>query len=248
MKSNKGKIHTKTGSTCLVCDETLDEEHIVLHKTRRQSHKLCLSCGDGYISPNLHLITQNLRKNIKTKNIRCPGSYHSVSRNQCTSQIDITKLVVPVSSTLYTDVFRIQFVLGNDNIFVCPNNECGDIVEVAPFDLTSRTVCNSCNTIWCRTCNNSPYHENMSCVEYEASQKQTENGKYIWEMKTQGILNFCPQCRVPTLKRDGCNKIICISCGGKWCWLCKIIGIDYDHFNSEGKNPCANRLWEGIEI
>jgi hypothetical protein len=247
LSTNKGKIHKKTGSSCIVCDEQIEENHIVLHKTRRQSHKMCLTCGEGYLAPIFHLITENLRKNIRTTTIRCPGSYHSAGRNQCTTRVDITRLVIPDSADIYTSLVRIQFVLSNYNVFVCPNSECGNIVEVNPTDLP-RTECHSCNTIWCRNCHNSPYHDKMSCIEYEACQNQTENGKYIWEMKTQGLLNFCPQCRVPTLKRDGCNKIVCITCGGKWCWLCKDIGIDYGHFNSLGVNPCANRLWEGVNI
>ena len=95
----------------------------------------------------------------------------------------------------------------------------------------------------------------MSCIEYEASLSNTENSKYINKLLYKGELKMCPQCSIPITKEKdldgkdvGCNKIICYSCGLKWCWLCNSVNIDYDHFNSNGKNPCANKLWLGTIV
>jgi hypothetical protein len=97
-----------------------------------------------------------------------------------------------------------------------------------------------------------PYHDGMSCLEYEAKICKTENGKLMAKMLEKGILKLCPRCKAPTTKiRDkkgnylGCNKVVCSSCNVKWCWLCGVTDISYSHFNSKGSGSCANRLWEG---
>lgn len=244
MKENK--IHIKTKSVCMICDEDITvNEHVMFHKTQRQTHGLCLNCFDLYASSTVEMITENLRKNIRNPLIRCPGTYRSLKRNQCCKQIDITTLYVPNTSSLVTHLFRILYTLSSPHMLMCPNKLCGNVVEFFPDDDVSEIVCNNCDTNWCANCFSSPYHKDMSCIEYEINQNNTVNGKYILEMKTEGLLNFCPSCRAPVTKKYGCNKIYC-RCGVKWCFLCSEKNIDYDHFNSHGTNRCANKLWETI--
>ncbi len=249
------KIHTKTGNICPVCCDEIEDEGIVLHKTRRQTHKLCVDCGTGYLTPLVAQATENLRQNIRHKAsiIKCPGTYHGELRNQCLVEVDLRTIVVSQTSPLYTDIFRISYVLQNLNVYVCPNKKCGDLVETHPDDPISRTTCQSCSYVWCKRCQLSPFHDGMSCLEHEAKHNDTPTGKLILEKKAKGDLEFCPQCRVPTEKvrnKEGkfvaCNKIVCSHCRIKWCWLCKAIGIDYDHFNPKSKSRCANKLWEGV--
>ena len=45
-----------------------------------------------------------------------------------------------------------------------------------------------------------------------------------------------------------CNKIICTHCKSKWCWFCKEVGIDYDHFNANSNTRCSNKLWENVDV
>lgn len=249
-------IHSKTGSICPCCCDNIEDDGIILHKTRRQTHRLCVECGTSYLTPLVKQSTENLRQNIRNgaSIVKCPGTYHGQLRNQCVKQIDLRKIVVSQKSQLYTDIFRIAYVLQNPHVYVCPNRNCCDLVETTIDDPNYRTVCQSCNFIWCRVCQNSPYHEGMSCIEHEAYQNNTPTGKMIWEKKMNGDLEFCPQCRTPTEKvrnEEGkfvaCNKIICSQCKIKWCWLCKKTGIDYDHYNSLGKESCSNKLWIGSE-
>jgi hypothetical protein len=254
LKPIMSHIHSKTGSICPVCCDSIEDEGIVLHKTRRQTHRLCINCGISYLTPLIAQATENLRQNIRHKAsiVKCPGTYHGKLRNQCHHEIDLRNIVVSDTSPLYTNIFRISYVLQCPNVFVCPERECGDIVETHPDDPVTRTQCQSCTFIWCRQCQLSPYHDDMSCIEYEASQNNTETGKLIWEKKIKGDLKFCPQCRVPTEKvrdTDGkfvaCNKIVCTQCQIKWCWICEAKGIDYCHFNEKSKTRCANKLWQG---
>lgn len=239
------KIHTKTGKSCLICtDETIDG--LILHKSRRQTHAMCGDCAKGYLNPIIKRLTDNLRKNIRHKiNIlKCPGSYRGEQRNLCRCEVDITKLDINPKWDMYTDIFRIKFTLESNNRYVCPERKCGNIVETHPQDDNNRIDCSECKTNWCKVCLSQPYHIGMSCIENESKENKTENGKYIWSLRTSGKLKFCPRCRAATLKNGGCNKMICESCDLKWCWLCNSQDIDYDHYNANSGTNCGDRLWE----
>jgi hypothetical protein len=137
-----------------------------------------------------------------------------------------------------------------DNAYICPEMKCGQVVEVDKGYTGIDLGCygGGCQTTWCRNCLISPFHNGKSCVEVEAENNNTENGKYIWQMKNQGKLKFCPRCKAPSIKYNGCNKMVCGACHVRWCWLCKEIGIGYEHFNSERVGKCNGKLWEGNEL
>ena len=243
------KIHKKTGSVCMICDE-LSKHNIVFHKTRRQTHSLCLDCAIGYLQPIVKIMMNNLRKNIK-KNVhifKCPGTYHCETRNQCKYKISIKEIILPDCPIIF-DILSIMHTLGSDNVYMCPNTECKHTVEADPYYNGNQLICHTgCKISWCRQCLVSPYHEKKSCIEVESENKNTENGKFIWEMKTKGLLKFCPQCKAPTFKNNGCNKMSCGGCHAKWCWLCLMQNIDYDHYNIEmGRSKCSGKLWQGVD-
>lgn len=245
---SKSMLHKKTGTVCLVCDESI-ETAICLHKTRRQSHNLCLDCALGYIKPILDTITDNLRLNIKNDAlfIKCPGSYHSLTRNRCSCKINIRKLKFPDSCAINTDIFRILLVLNNDKAFICPEKKCGGVVVIDYVYGIDMLQCPHCSMQWCRKCLVSPFHEGKNCMQHMAETTDTENGQYLLKMNRDGLLKYCPRCQGPVIRDGGCNKIICAKCKAKWCWLCREVDIDYDHFNYNNTNPCANKLWEGVD-
>lgn len=198
------KIHKKTGSVCMICDEPY-EKSIMFHKTRRQTHVLCLDCGIGYLKPILRMACNNVRKNIRNgaANIRCPGAYHSASRNQCKHVVNIKDLKIPYCE-ISMDIFRLTYTLSSQHIYMCPEEKCGQVIEVDPTFNGNMLKCLECGITWCRACLAQPFHTGKSCIEYEAENKNTENGKFILEMKRKGKLKFCPQCRAATFKNNGC--------------------------------------------
>jgi hypothetical protein len=214
------------------------------------NHILCLDCATGYIKPKLDIIKTQLydknNKNLYT--IPCPGTYHGLARNQCKHNIDIRTIVMNNKYDLYTDILRVIYVLNNPDVHICPNKECGNIVET--FD--NCATCTNCNTRWCKWCRSIPYHDNMNCIEYEVKTSSTSNNNLILDLYRQGKLKFCPSCNVSTTKETdndgydiGCNKITCTTCGKRWCWLCNAKDIDYNHFSS---GECFNKLWDGVNI
>lgn len=245
------KLHKKTGSTCMLCNEQ-SQNSIIFHKTRRQTHLTCLECGLGYLKPILRTIGNNLRKNIRNnveELVKCPGSIHSLHRNLCRKSLKLKNITIP-DCDISLDIFRINHVLSTPTVYMCPDEKCGQLVDVDIYFTLDKISCLSgCGTTWCRQCLAQPYHEMKSCVEFEAENKNTENGRFIWEMKSKGLLKFCPLCRTPTIKNSGCNKMVCSNCQVKWCWLCTAYGIDYDHYttleNTEG--VCRGKLWQGTD-
>ncbi len=218
------KLHTKTKSNCMICDEIVSQncEGILLHKTRRQTHILCLDCGIGYLKPLIEQSTNNIRKNIRkdVDLIKCPGSTNGHMRNMCQHPISLRNIKIP-ECDLSLDLFRLTYVLETYNSYICPDIKCGQVVQVDLNYNHSKLSCSGkCNVTWCRNCFVSPFHDEKSCIEDEAEAKNTENGKSIWDLKEKGKLKFCPCCRSACIKNNGCNKMICPSCNQKWCWLC----------------------------
>jgi hypothetical protein len=242
------KIHKKSGYACMVCEEK-SENNIVFHKTRRQTHSLCLDCAIGYLTPIISQSTDNVRNNIRRGSdmIKCPGSVTGHTRNQCKHMININTINIP-QCELSLDLFRLIYVLKTDNTYLCPVSKCGGVVEVDPDYIGNNLICHGgCNSSWCRNCLISPFHVGKSCIEVEAESKNTENGKMIWELKNKGKLKFCPCCKAPCIKNNGCNKMLCTVCNSKWCWLCKEIDIEYDHYNTSITGGCTGKLWEGVD-
>lgn len=236
-------IHNKTKSVCLVCDEKLDDSNCVnLHKTRRQTHNLCGYCARGYLKPLFQTIINNIRMNIRTKDIglvRCPGGYHGQIRNRCRAMISIRQIQTYKGCDLEEDIFRIGYVLNKKNAYLCT---CGFVVEVDREYGNQNLFCGSCKSSWCRDCAAQPYHINKTCVEYEVESKSTDGAQYIMEMNKRGLIKFCPQCKIPTYRSAGCNKITCNRCNMRWCWLCSAENITYDHYT---RGTCNKKLWKG---
>jgi hypothetical protein len=250
------KIHNKTKNNCICCECKISNG-VFLHKTRRQSHYLCIDCAENYLNPYIQKMTNNLRKNIKIRNfnIKCPGTYCGNYRNQCKKDISIKDLIISDKNTnLYINLFRLNYVVENKNAFLCINEKCGEVI-ITEDQYMIDIECPSCKKSWCKNCMTEPFHTNISCFENELNKTDTKNSEYIKKLKNQGILKFCPQCNSPTVKLKneegediGCNKIICVECGAKWCWLCNHFPIDYDHYNENNNNNCSNRLWEGVVV
>jgi hypothetical protein len=146
------KIHAKTGLICMICDEPNKSDNIVFHKTRRQTHSICMDCGVQYLRPILKMKCNNIRKNIRNNDtvvVKCPGSYHCAKRNQCKCTVHLKDLNIK-ECDISLDIFRILYTLQSDDYF-----------------------------------------------------HNTDNGKYILQMKNEGKLKFCPQCKTACLKHNG---------------------------------------------
>lgn len=246
------RIHKKT-LICHVCYNEDPNRLIIIHKTRRQTHSICLSCFDLYVEPQLQKLYERLRNNIRDCiTIQCIGNYHSSLRNCCKKKICVSSIIIPENSHIYTDIFRIKFLLYNPYYSICPSSTCGDISETSEL---LRVKCFSCGITWCKTCSKSPFHYGFTCTENIIQNNTTPTEKLISKKLLNGEAKLCPCCKTVTERvKDkkgnfvACNKMLCSICGVKWCWLCNDIDIDYKHYNSESKKSCSGKLWQGVKI
>lgn len=249
------KIHSK--SICPVCLTEDNEEKIILHKTRRQSHIFCVDCCIHFLEPIIKKTLQKLRKNIYTEDlIKCPGTYHGLLRNKCIKSISFSYLSdekLLFKKDIYTDILRIKYLYENKNTFkICINSDCDNIIQIFNnecFDIK----CDKCNAEWCKFCYQSPFHQGKFC--FECDLENNPDGEFIKEKMETKEIKLCPSCFTPTEKEKdengdytGCNKMLCVFCDVKWCWLCQDVGIDYSHYNSENETGCGNKLWFGTNI
>lgn len=188
-------------------------------------------------------INESEYENIKCEKI-CRKMHLQESASSLNKRTGIISMLPPKldpCSEMGTDMFRIIYTLSRDDSYICQNRQCNAIIEAN--ENLHEIKCAGCKITWCKMCNVSPYHTNMSCLAYESSQSNTEDGKYKWELYRKGELKDCPGCFAPTMKRDGCNKMHCNRCDTTWCWLCRENKIEYRHFNDQLNTPCANKLY-----
>jgi hypothetical protein len=239
-------------NNCICCDDNCCHQFVFLHKTRRQKHYMCNDCIVPYLKPKIKQIIDNLKFSIPYElSIKCPGTYHGLLRNQCNKKININDINTCPGTSLYKDLESIKFILNNPGYTMCIGENCNNIIKIHNF--TNEVTCYNCKKNWCKCCKKSPYHTNMNCFEYNSILENTENNLLMKELNQKGILKLCPQCYIPTTKEKdingnyiGCNKIICVVCGVKWCWLCGESNIDYNHYNKN--NNCTNKLWLGTKF
>jgi hypothetical protein len=210
---------------------------------------MCLECASGYFSKKLDTIEKNMRRNFITKkgDIKCPGTYHSEAKNQCKVSLSLEQLHFPLTFSYKEQVDKLVYAMANKDTLLCMNPECSKLLFFEG-GVTIRIECPYCTMSWCTQCLAFPFHDDFSCMEHEMTNRSTDNGKAMWDMKAEGILQFCPECKSPVIKNGGCNKIYCLNCESKWCWLCRKVGIDYDHYNEATNTGCGNKLWDGVDI
>lgn len=244
------KIQNITKNQCIICTDSItDNESILLHKTRRQTHALCIDCGIQYISTYLKQFKSLIKRGLYKKNwcVVCPGTYHGLTRNKCECKIPLVFLKLP--RVLIKDVAIVTFHSVLRNSFrLCPYTDCDNVIVVDEDNDTSRIVCSLCKRTSCRLCNNCPYHDDKQCSD--------TIDLYVNNKILANDIKRCPNCNIPVEKvrneKTGsfvsCNKIRCVSCDITWCWLCEKLNIDYSHYNPANKQGCPNSLWKGVDL
>lgn len=249
------KIHQLCKKECFICFDDEISSLMVFHKTRRQTHSLCYSCGHNYVSQAVKKYLNLLRNNIRQNPvILCSGNIHCSTRNKCGKNIDIRKININLNSELSSYINIISLCLENENIYLCQTHDCFNLI-VSPDLSDSKITCHKCLKSWCKKCQVNPFHEGLTCLEYKKTQDDNINEQFIQELVKKGDIKFCPGCNSHTEKEKtsegkytGCNKITCEICGVKWCWLCGEKNIDYDHYNEANKTYCSNKLWQNVDI
>lgn len=240
---------------CCICEDRDDNVLFILHHTRRQSHEICDECLCAYLKDKIRIMILEtvFHRFDRSTTFACPGTYRGHLRNKCTKAINILSIYRQARVMKTRNVLDLCYALAYRVLLPNKYRCCPTCLElcISPFyyythyyDDHRYIVCpyKSCHASWCDICGTTPFHDGMSCMEYEIFNSNSSNGKYIAQQIHEGKCRLCGNCKSPIMKDGGCNKITC-RCGVRNCFLCGEINVDYSHFNSMGTNPCANRLW-----
>ncbi len=263
----KNKFSRQKNTECYICyDEyNLDikcpsnNSKVILHKTCRQIHAVCLNCFVAYISTTI----RNRKYKIENDNVKvlCFGKYISNSnRNtQCKYYFDIFHSIT-LSNLKYTPEFNniLEMVsrilkLSYSNITSCINeydsNPCLELSYTGLDEECLNKINCKCGIEFCYKCRVSPYHTDVNCDDMRVLKKMeqfldTNSYKKLETEFNNNKIKCCPNCNYLIEKNSGCNKMVCENCKVSFCWLCLVSPVDYPHFNSLGSNKCANKLWD----
>ncbi|KAI8601883.1 hypothetical protein EDD21DRAFT_304481 [Dissophora ornata] len=151
-----------------------------------------------------HSIRDTLAREIRTR----PGRSGVTTRAEGKRQVEIKKALVRLSKRLSSIETRpeqwkeLQFLH----------------VRWLRWDW-----CNHCNQELCLQCGVSSHHESQDCSDYMrsliAGNNEASNANTIqWKLANT---NPCPNCCILIHRDDGCNKVDCMLCGYRFCWICR---------------------------
>ena len=240
-QGKKSKLRSKSGAECMICECEFDNDRLIIHQTRRQIHAWCEECTQGCLPL---LLKANSKKPEPTFLIPCSGNPHGETRNCCKLKIDVRKIKVPQS---FKDIhFLIDKILALQMAGAMECLTCDEVL-VLDSDLI-RVECHNCKKVWCKKCHQHPFHEGEGCDENAvlAAVLHDEGGHELVEYLKKKNWKLCPGCNYGVEKNGGCNKMTCELCGKKWCWRCRAIITDYDHFNERNGAPgCRGMVFDG---
>lgn len=89
----------------------------------------------------------------------------------------------------------------------------------APSATGQALVCNACAAPFCTL------HGALHAAGAEACSAWVAAQSALPDNAASGALlaatsRPCPHCARPSTKADGCNALVCVQCGGTWCWGC----------------------------
>ncbi|CAG8689554.1 2851_t:CDS:2, partial [Dentiscutata erythropus] len=98
----------------------------------------------------------------------------------------------------------------------CKNSRCGSGQIHYQRDIAPIMTCKACGEKSCYT-HDVPWHENMTCAQYEEKKKESEAATKDYLMKHTKL---CPKCGAHIEKNGGCNHMTCKArtCFYEFCW------------------------------
>ncbi|KAK3141640.1 hypothetical protein QOZ80_4BG0336500 [Eleusine coracana subsp. coracana] len=142
-------------------------------------------------------------------------------QDACQGRLILQKSLDSMSDVVYCPRCVIGCLEDEDNIAQCPE----------------------CTFIFCSFCKG-PCHPGKQCLTSEQRiQRRQASGRMTEKEAAQELLNIrelykdvrlCPKCRMAIAKTEGCNKMVCGSCGQYFCFRCGKAITGYEHFRDEG--------------
>lgn len=194
----------------------------------------------------------------------------------CSTEIlesEVKRLIGPERFERYDELLLKRYLNSEKDITTCARRSCEKPVIA---DVTSTiATCAECNFSFCTECRRASHGINP-CILNSVAERETVDQylsgdkavramlekKYSKKYLMALVANYesekwiaknsrkCPQCGTDIEKSEGCNKMTCWKCHGKFCYLCgkdlNRLTNPYDHFSVSG-SLCYMRLFEGAE-
>lgn len=169
-------------------------------------HSFCKSCWHSYLALGFQ------RGPSFILNATCPQ--HDCSERLTTYDMDVIQSQL---GNKWNDVYFSSFLDHSEQYRRCTGPDCWMVAAIRHFQVNlCRTVtCTRCDTPFCFACGNAP-HEPAGCNAFQEWNRIFGSSTF-WVKKNA---KFCPSCKVPIEKNDGCNHMTCSQCGADFCWLC----------------------------
>jgi hypothetical protein len=87
----------------------------------------------------------------------------------------------------------------------------------------SQGKCVNCDRAICFRCGESTWHRGTSCEGYLSRKLSSQKGSsdslanLKWKLSNS---KACPKCCIFIARDEGCNKVDCVNCGHRFCWIC----------------------------
>ncbi|KAF8479399.1 hypothetical protein JB92DRAFT_3044501 [Gautieria morchelliformis] len=188
---------------CPICFQTYHENFVAQIDSCR--HKLCSGCMTQFVTTKLEEHRYPIICPIcqARQDVKDPG----VITRELVDQLGLTE----AQYSMWTELELSQFSITLD----CPKCRCSTFVDRNDHRDMQLLMCplRGCNHVWCKDCqrpvNPGTQHSCDGSLELDGL------------MKSRGW-RYCPGCKTPTEKRDGCNHMTCPArgCNTHFCYFC----------------------------
>ena len=224
------KKNTKLKNICRICEEEiLNEENLITQ---------CEQCHNYFCYECLYLYVKELIKKGKSE-IFCPDCkiiYNKEKIEEIFKYNHLNKNEIKDLKYLLEKNITKNLVLSNRDLMFCPITDCQGYAN--KNNDQKYNICNLGHK-FCSKCGES-WHKDEKCPEEEEVDRLFQ--QYIKQLN----LKKCPYCQIVTLKKGGCNHIICLYCRKNWCWLCQELFDSTDEHYGNRNNNCYNRMMDNL--
>ncbi len=219
---------------CPIC---CSEEECFQFSHDQCSHAFCQLCMKTYVRKSI----KNL-DSLSLGYLSCPGTGCTIVIPDIVCQALTGKNVL---HRLHINLLKLA-ARTNQNLFICLNPVCENVVDISGGICGSKVVCDACKGASCKDCQVFPYHDKWSCRMYKKALTSSGADEMFEASKKREPHKYkkCTLCKAEIYKEWGCNRVHCSSCQKKFCWICgQPTPDDYRHFKMEpGREGCA--LWD----
>ncbi|KAF9232512.1 hypothetical protein BU15DRAFT_54908 [Melanogaster broomeanus] len=192
---------------CGICFDDFPEEGTVCIETCR--HDLCMGCARGLVSAKIY------ERRFPVLCPLCMADHRNRNPGAFSGQLVQLLGVSEEQYARWVELEMSQF----STLVSCRKCQKSTFVDKDKLEATDEVRCPTvdCDHVWCRKC-----EQSIDTSGPDHSCDGTSELDHL--MKEQGW-KYCPSCKTPVQKQDGCNHLSCIApgCNTQFCYRCGVM-------------------------